>query len=359
VYLLDREKGEADVLRCVNLHSGEEIWSYTYEAKGELPYPGSRGVPTVDKKHIWSVGPHGHFYCFDRKTHQPIWNHSLLEEFEAELPYWGVSQSPLLYNELIIVAPQGEKAGVTAFNKESGELVWKSRALTGHNFHVSPILAHFGGTDQVIMISPNHRRDSTKVQEVVAFDASSGEELWKYEGLRSFATITPATVIDDTRLFLTDCSYDGKYDPVSIMLEITKEGDDFKVKELFLTEEAGSKMHPAVLFENHLYLNHTKNPFQMTCMTLDGEVVWEKGSAQGFGLGALVLIDGLILNQNGKNGDIHLIKPSPEGYEELGKASFFQSKKSQAWGPLAYSQGKLIARDLEKMVCIDLQNLAE
>ena len=67
-------------------------------------------------------------------------------------------------------------------------------------------------------------------------------------------------------------------------------------------------------------------------------------------------ISGTIINQNGKNGDIHLIEPSPEGYKEVGKASFFDSKKSQAWAPLAFSRGKLIVRDLEKMVCVDLQN---
>jgi outer membrane protein assembly factor BamB len=40
VFILDRQKGEADVLRCINLETGEEIWNYTYEAKGEVPYPG-------------------------------------------------------------------------------------------------------------------------------------------------------------------------------------------------------------------------------------------------------------------------------------------------------------------------------
>ena len=359
VYILDRITGEADILRCIDLESGEEKWNYFYEAKGELPFPGSRGVPAVDKKHVWSVGSHGHLYCFDKKTHLPVWDHNLLEEFERELSNWGVSQSPLIHQDLVIVAPHGEKAGIAAFSKISGELVWKSRPFTGPNFHVSPTLANFGGTDQVIMICPYDREDSTKTHEVVAFDASSGKELWKYNGLRSFGTITPAIVIDDTRLFLTDCSYNGNYDPVSIMLEITEEGAVFKVKELFLTEEAGSKIHPAVLFENHLYLNHTGNPSQMQCLTLDGETVWEKDSAPGFELGALILVNGLILNQNGKNGDIHLIEPSPEGYKEVGKASFFESKKTQAWAPLAFSQGKLIIRDLEKMVCIDLQNLAE
>ncbi|MDF1574093.1 MAG: PQQ-binding-like beta-propeller repeat protein [Bacteroidales bacterium] len=358
VFVLDRDPGKSDIMRCIDLDSGSEKWKYVYQAPGELPYPGSRAVPTVDQEGVWSVGPHGHFYCFDKKSGQPLWSHNLLQEFDGKLPNWGFSQSPLLYKDLVIVAPGGDRAGVVAFDKRTGELVWESRPLNGHNFHVSPTLATLGGRDQVIMISPYDRSDSTLIQEVVSFDAGTGEELWQYEGLRSFATITPATVIDDKRVFLTDCSYDGSYDPVSIMLEVSREGEEFAVKELFLTEDAGSKMHPAVLFEDHLYLNHTGNPNQMMCLSLDGELLWEKDSAPGFELGAMILVNGLILNQNGKNGDIHLIKPSPEAYTELGKASFFDSKKTQAWGPLAFSQGKLIIRDLEKMVCVDLSQPA-
>jgi outer membrane protein assembly factor BamB len=359
VFILDRKKGESDIMRCLDLNTGEEIWNYSYEAKGEISFPGSRTVPTVDKNYIWSVGPLGGFYCFDKETRKPIWNHNLLEDFDRELTTWGVSQSPLILNDLVIVAPDGQKAGVAAYEKITGKLVWKTRPLSGYPSHVSPTLASFGGLDQVIMISPFDRQDSTLTHEVVAFDAQSGKELWQYLGLKSFLTVTPAVVIDNKRLMLTDCSYDKGYDPVSIMLEITKTGEDFQVKELFLTEEAGSKMHPAVQYENHLYLNHNGNPNQMMCLSMDGEVVWEKGSAPGFEMGAMILVNGLIINQNGKNGDIHLIEPSPEGYKELGKASFFSSSKSQAWAPLAFSQGKLIVRDQEKMVCVDLQNLAE
>ncbi len=356
VFVLDRIVGESDVLRCIDLNTGEEKWNYSYEAKGELPYPGSRAVPTVDEKYVWSVGPHGHFKCIDKKTRQAVWSHNLLKEFAGELPNWGVSQSPIIYNNLVIVAPQGEKAGVAAFNKLSGELVWKSRKLTGYPFHVSPTLGNYGGVDQVIMISSSVKGDGLSTDEVVAFEVNTGKELWKYEGLNSFASISPVTIIDDKRLFLTECAYNDKYDPVSVMLEITKVGEDFKVNELFFNTEVGSKMHPPVLFENHLYFNSTGRPNQMTCITLDGEVVWEKKSAPAFELGALIMVNGLIINQNGKNGDIHLIEPSPDGYKEVGKASFFNSKKSQAWSPLAFSNGKLVVRDMEKMVCVDLQN---
>lgn len=354
VFLLDRDPGKSDILRCIDLESGEEKWNYKYQAGGELPFPGSRAVPTVDYDRVWTVGPHGHFYCFDKESGLPLWKQNLMEEYDGELPNWGVSQSPILYKNLVIVSPGGRKAGVVAFDKITGEQIWKSRPFTGKNYYVSPTLASLGGIDQVIMISPYDRQDSTLKQEVVSFNASTGEELWQYQGLRSFLTITPATVIDEMHVFLTDCSYDGNYDPVSIMLEVTRKGDGFKVKELFLTEEAGSKMHPALLFEDHLYLNHTGNPNQMMCLNLDGELLWEEDLAPGFELGAMILVNELILNQNGRNGDIYLIKPSPDGYMEMGKASFFDSKKSQAWAPLAFSQGKLIIRDLEKMVCLDL-----
>jgi outer membrane protein assembly factor BamB len=359
VFILDRKVGESDIMRCLDLNTGEELWNYSYVAEGKISFPGSRTVPTVDENYVWSVGPHGDFLCFDKESRKPVWKHDLLEDFNRELTTWGVSQSPLIFKDLVIVVPHGQHAGVAAYKKTTGELVWKTRRLSGHPTHVSATLASYGGIDQVIVISPFDREDSARTHEVVAFDARSGKELWQYHGLKSFLTITPATVIDKQRLMLTDCSYDKGYNPVSIMLEITKSGEDFEVRELFLTEEAGCKMHPAVQYENYLYLNHNGRPNQMICLSMEGEVVWEKDSAPGFEMGAMILVSGLIINQNGKNGDIHLIEPSPEGYKELGKASFFTSGKSQAWAPLAFSQGKLIIRDLNKMVCVDLMQLAD
>jgi len=351
--------GEWDVLRCIDLSTGKEKWNYKYEAKGELPYPGSRAVPSVDENYVWCVGPHGDLNCIDKKTHQSLWSHQLLEEYGGELQRWGFSISPLVTGDLVIVAPQGEKAGVVAYNKITGDVVWESRRLTGQRFHVSPALGNYGGVEQVIMISSCVKGDGLSTDEVVAFEVNTGRELWRYEGLNSFACIAPPLVIDENRLFLTSCAYKDKYDPISILLEISKNGDDFILKETFRNEEAGCKMHPPVLVNNHFYINNNGRPKELVCLNLSGEKVWEKESAPNFEMGSIILVDGLIINQNGKNGDIHLIEPLPEAYTELGKASFFTSKKSQAWSPMAFSNGKLLVRDLEKMVCVDLTEQAE
>lgn len=355
VFVLDREKGVRDILRCIDLESGQEKWNYSYDAEGELGFPGSRAVPTVDEEHIWCVGPMGHLNCIDKESGQVIWMHQVLEEFEGKPTQWGISQSPLLYSDLVIVAPEGDKGGVVAYNKLSGELVWKSRPLSGYSYHVSPSLANFGGIDQVVMISPYDRRDSSRVHEVVAFEAATGKELWTYKGLKSFATITPAVQIDERRMFFTDCSYNNNYAPVSAMIEITRTDGKFQVKELFLTEEAGCKMHPGVVFEDHIYLNSTGRPARMQCMTLDGKLTWQQDSVFGFEMGGMILINDLIVNQDGKSGDLVLIEPSPDAYREVGRISPFPNDKSQAWAPLAFSQGRLIARDLTSMVCLDLR----
>ena len=356
VYILDREKGESDILRCLDLETGEEKWNFEYEAKGELPYPGSRAVPTVDKNYIWCVGPRGHLNCIDKKTQQSIWSHNLLEEYGGEIQRWGFSISPIVYDDLVIVAPQGEKAGIVAFNKLTGEVVWESRRLTGQRFHVSPVLGNYGGTDQVIMISSCVKGDGLSTDEVVAFEVKTGKELWRYEGLNSFACIAPPAVVDEKILFLTSCAYKDNYDPVSVLLEISSEDGKYQLKEVFKNEDAGCKMHPGIVVDDHIYLNTNGRPNELVCLTMEGKRAWEKESAPNFEMGSLIKVGELLINQNGKNGEIALIKPSPDGYKELGRAQFFDSKKSQAWAPMAFSQGKLLVRDMEKIVCVDLQN---
>jgi len=355
VFILDRIEGENDLMRCLDLNTGHEKWSFSYDAKGKLPYPGSRSVPTVDKKYVWSIGPFGQMYCFDRMSHLPIWNKNLVLEFDADSMYFGISQSPILYKNYIIAATQGKKAGVVAMDKKTGEVIWASRKLSGSACQVSPTIGKIHGIDQIIMLSQYDKKDSTLTNEVVAFDANTGNELWTYHGLHSFSLIAPPVVLDNNRILISDCSYNDKFEPVTALLEIEKEKDRFTVKELFLTDKAGCKMHPPVVHNGYIYLNDNGRPNSMKCLSMNGEVVWSSDTVS-FEMGSILLIGDKIINQNGKNGEICLIQASADGYKELGRAGFFDSKKSQAWAPMAYCDGKLIIRDNEKMVCVDLKN---
>jgi outer membrane protein assembly factor BamB len=284
----------------------------------------------------------------------PVWSTNILEEFAAEEPQWGVSQSPLIYRDTVIVAPQGKKGGVVAFDKKTGELRWASRKLTGVPCYVSPIRVKIGGVDQIVMISASDRDDESIRGELVAFDPANGEALWSYRDFNTFVNIAPPAAVGDGRLFLTNASTGGHWDPISVMLEVKRKGNGFVVKELYRTGAAAGKMQPPVVHDGYLYFNAIRKPNGMCCLSLDGKVMWDE--APDFYLGAFVLADDLLLIQDGKNGDLCLIEPSPEGYKELARARLFPEKQGEPWAPLALSQGKLLIRDGKQMICVDLEN---
>ncbi|HWE06314.1 MAG TPA: PQQ-binding-like beta-propeller repeat protein [Rhizomicrobium sp.] len=112
VYVLDRVPKKQEVLRCLDLNTGKELWTCAYEQPAEdVQYSGSRSTPGVDEKCVYTVGCFGDVMCVDKSTHKPLWTHNLVHDFAGKLPHWGVAQSPVLYKDLVIVAPQSGTAG--------------------------------------------------------------------------------------------------------------------------------------------------------------------------------------------------------------------------------------------------------
>ena len=87
------------------------------------------------------------------------------------------------------------------------------------------------------------------------------------------------------------------------------------------------------------------------CLTLEGKPVWTSGSGQQFGLGPFILADGLLFAMN-DNGLLRLIEATPDKYVLLAQSQVLKGRES--WAPLALAGGRLIARDLTRMVCLDV-----
>jgi outer membrane protein assembly factor BamB len=52
------------------------------------------------------------------------------------------------------------------------------------------------------------------------------------------------------------------------------------------------------------------------------------------------------------SGLLRLIQAAPDKYALLAQAQVLKGRES--WGPLALANGRLIARDLTRMVCLDV-----
>ncbi len=341
VHILDRRKGRADVLRVFDLATGKERWTFGYPAPGGISHPGSRSTPTVDEAFLYLVGSHGHFHCVDRQTHRPVWQKHLLKDYGGREPKWAVAQSPLLYGDTVIVAPQSKSVGVIAFEKGSGKERWRSEPIGGMYYH-SPFVATVAGVEQIIQ--------QTKTG-VAALDPATGKVLWTYAFRVRVAGAPAPTSLPDDRFFLT-----GGYEAGSEIIRVGRQGDAWKAEGLHRVEEVGSHVQQPVLYQGHVYAvcNTNKMANGMVCFGLDGQIRWRTRRDPYLCKGnTLLTADGLIYQMDGKTGELHIVQPSPEGFKSLDKVKLLDGK--EIWAPMALSDGYLVIRDQHQMKCVGVK----
>jgi len=365
VYMLDRIDSKKDVLRCYNLSSGKELWTFENEDPGSFDYNGSRPTPTLDEDNLYAVGSMGSVYCIDLKTHKLKWMRQFKSDFQAERPFWAYSSSPLLYKNLVIVAPQCETAGVVAYHRETGDIVWKTGRLCHDPGYSSPSLVTIDGVDQIVQVTPfllpemiEEEEDEEDKDEgprfpgggVYGMDAKTGEILWNFRDFYCGITIPPVTDIGDGRLFVT-----AGYESSATMLKISKQGNGFSVKVLFKNDDIKCQIHPAILYENHLYIqaNSNDNRDGLMCLTLDGRILWKSGRRPHFEWGGFIIADDLLFMMEGNKGDLYMIEPNPKEFKVLNK--FRLLKRPKIWAPLALSEGNLVIRDQKQIKCVLLK----
>jgi outer membrane protein assembly factor BamB len=352
VYILDRVDQKQDVLRCLGLNDGKELWNFAYDAPGEVSHDGSRTAPTIDEKCVYTVGALGHFYCIDRKTHKPVWNKNLVADFGAGEPGWGVVQAPSLYKDLVIVSAMAKEGCiVVAYKKDSGEIAWKS-AVLGLLGYSTPVVTKLTGADQVVMVAAC-KKGGGSPGSVAGLHPDTGATLWTYDGFQCPIPIPYPTALPDDRLFIT-----GGYGAGSCMIQVKQQDGKYTVKEMFKTAECGSQIQQPLFYKDYLYINSNSNEREdgMMCMAPDGTIKWKTKDSwftATFERGPLMLADGLIYNLDGKKGVLYLVDPSPEAFKKLAEVKLLGGK--EIWSPMALSQGKLLVRSQSEMKCLDVK----
>jgi len=341
VYFLDRVGSEQDKLRCLDLATGKEEWAFAYDAPGEISHDGSRSTPAVDDKFVFTVGPFGHLHCVDKATHKPVWQKNLLSDYGGKKPTWAVAQSPLLYKDLVIVAPQSASVGVVALEKATGQERWRSAGI-GAMYYVSPFVTTLAGADQIVM------QTTTGAS---GLDPATGKVLWSYGYRVRVAGIPAPTPLGDGRFFLT-----GGYDADSEIIQVQAKDGAFTATRLHTFEKIGSHIHQPILHGGHLYAvcNTNSKADGLVCFGLDGQVKWKTEKNPYFCKGNILMTgDGLFYELDGASGELHIVEPSPAGFKSLGKVKLLDGR--EIWGPMALADGKLVLRDQSQMKCLDVR----
>lgn len=355
VYLLDRDDAVGDNLRSLDLETGEELWNFAYGAPGSVMFPGSRSIPTIDGDFVYACGPYGDLYAIDINTHRPVWHKNIWTDFGGgEIPRWALTQNPLVYGDLLILASQAPEAGVVAYDKLTGEVRWTTPPL-GPAGYVSPALARIGEEDHVVMITASERGGSGG--KVVGINPNTGTVLWEYGGYQCVIPVPSAFDAGEGRILIT-----GGYRAGAVMLHVERRGNGtYEVAELFRTTDFGAHTKPPVLIDDHFYAHYTTNETRdgLVCMSMDGEIKWKTQRDPLFDKGSMIVADGLILSTDGAE-KLYLIEPDPAGFkpiasaEVLGGGSGDNRRPNQNWAPMALADGKLVLRDQSTLKCLKI-----
>jgi outer membrane protein assembly factor BamB len=340
VYVMDYDRDKKqDALRCLSLADGREIWRYAYPVPVKRNHGMSRTVPALTERFVVAMGPKCHVVCLDTVTGELRWGLDLVRQYGATVPPWYAGQCPLIQEGAVILAPGGKNALLLALDAETGKELWRTPNPHGWKMtHSSVMPMELGGERMYVYCANNG---------VVGVSAKDGSILWETTQWKiSIATVPSPLILDGGRIF-----FSGGYNAGSLMVQVEKEAGRFVAKPLFKLEAEvfGATQHTPIFHNGHIFGVRADGKF--VCLNLEGKPVWTSDPGQQFGLGSFIMADGLFLAMN-DSGLLRLIEASPERYVLLAQAQVLKGRES--WGPLALAGGRLIARDLTRMVCLEV-----
>ena len=173
---------------CVERGSGNIVW--TKDFKPLLPesrYVGDHNTRhgyasstlTSDGKRLYAFFGKSGVYCLDLDGNE-IWHATVGKNAHG----WGSSNSPVLYQDLVIVNASIESNSLVGLDKNTGKEVWQTKGI--NSSWNTPVLVDVpgGGTELVVNES----------SAVIGFDPASGKELWRVGGFNGY--VCPSVVAD-------------------------------------------------------------------------------------------------------------------------------------------------------------------
>ncbi len=337
--------GEDDFAAAFRVADGTEVWRRQigkkfYDEWGNGP----RSTPTVDGDLLYAVATRGLLVALDRRTGELRWQLDMEREYPVvqalprlasvmppdeniDASEFGHSSSPLIEGDLLVVhTGHGEGRSLIALDKRTGELRWS--ALDNPAGHSSPLATTLGGRRQIVSVLHD---------EMVAV-TTGGEPLWSF--VLGWTATQPIPVPPDKILV------NATYDVGAVLLALEPRTEGWEVETVWRNRLLRHAWSSPVVHQGHVYgFDHAT----LRCLDLaTGEIVWVK---RGLGKGTIVLADGLLIVL-GDRGKLHLAEAGPEGFHQTGEARILGG---QSWTPPSLDAGKLLVRNHQEMVALDLR----
>ena len=327
------QRRSQEIVAAYDVETGRELWTHGWDAefRESMGGDGPRATPTWEGGRLWALGAQGDLICFDSKSGKVQWSKNILRDNGATNLQWGMSGSPLIVDDKVVVLPGG-RAGksVVAYNKLTGAPVWRS--LNDTQAYVSPMLVTLAGKRQILMVTSNR---------VVGLAPEDGALLWEASWNTDMGiNVSQPIVVDASRFFIS-----SGYGKGAALVEITASGDAFSARKVWENTSMKNKFNGSVLFEGNAY---GLDEGILTCVDVKtGERRWKGGR---YGFGQVLLASGHLIVIT-EEGELVLVKASPDKHTEVAR---FPAIEGKTWNNPALAGGRLLVRNQTQMACFDV-----
>lgn len=346
-------QGQERIL-CLDAATGKELWKHEYECNYTISYPaGPRCTPTVAGGKVYALGAMGDLICLDSETGAVLWSKNLPKAYKAPVPLWGFAGHPLVFENLLICTAGGAKSTVVAFNKDTGEEVWKALS-TPEIGYSPPTLIEAGGVNQLIIF---HGKGLSSL------NPGTGDLYWFEPLATAFSMAIMAPRKDGDYLFAGGHSGQS----IGIKLDDTKpaarkvwqgsrttglapvSGTPF-VDEGVAYGIDGNGLFRAMRVETGERLWSTSKP-------VNGQDSDRRGANEG---ATFVTRNADRYFIFGENGDLVIARLSPEKYDEVSRTKLLDPVgvglgRNVVWSHPAYAGQCVFARNDREIVCASLK----
>ncbi|MHC1704673.1 MAG: PQQ-binding-like beta-propeller repeat protein [Tenuifilaceae bacterium] len=323
-----------DLVFCINAENGELIWQSSYEAIAETAHgPGSRATPFIDEYKVYTFGRSGDIVCWQLEDGKLLWRKNVKDEGGVE-PSWGFSTTPLVIDNKVIVQGGG-KSLVIAYDKLTGDIVWKS--MEGEVGYSAAIPMTIENEIQLLIY---HGKGLSSL------NPTDGKEIWTVQWPTEYGVNATTPIVYNDIIFHT-----AGYKMGCEALKVSKNGYTVLWKNNVLEAQHSDP----ILINGYIYGysgESARNVGKFKCLELaTGKEMW---STNEIGQGTTTYVDGYLICQDIK-GNLYLIKPSPNGFDKIGEIKpAIEDAKNPAWTVPVVANGKLYLRYLQQLICYNL-----
>ncbi len=362
-----RKLGEIDGgerILCLDLETGKTLWSHEYHCPYSIAYPvGPRCTPAVDGDRVYSLGAMGNLICLTAAEGKVVWEKSLADEYGTKPPPWGYASHPLIDGHQLLVPVGGEGTGVVAFDKTTGKELW--RAVTTRDVAYAPLVIYEPdgeeGRRQLIF---------WHAEGVDSLDPESGQSFWS---VKFPDEPNPSVTSIATPRFAGDLLLISEFYKGSLLLKV--KNDPRGVEEIWRgskidpRNESGlnSMMTTPVIRDGYAYgiAYNARGEGVFRCIELEsGKPTWTKDDWMSEK--PLMFATAFIVENNGRywmfndNGELMIVELSPEGFTEIDRAAILEPTgvargRNVVWSHPAFAEGRMVARNDKEIVCVDLR----